>query len=166
MCSSAGDGVHRLARNGKKEGMSRAHEQSQSTPGESNQLSSQRWVERELSGCTFKDKRLARRLRTILTQMASKPGSTIPLACQDWAGTKAAYRFFDNARVDEAEILEGHFRATLGRMPHGTEPVLVIHDTTEFPTSARTSTQSARPQLRSPEGTSTVALASERFAEF
>ena len=35
-----------------------------------------------------------------------------PLACQDGAGTKAAYRFFANERVSEGEILGGHFRAT------------------------------------------------------
>lgn len=101
--------------------MSRGRKHLQDCSEGPNQLTTQRWVEQELSGCTFKDKRLERRLRTLLTQMASRPGGTIPLACQDWAGTKAAYRFFDNARVDEAEILEGHFRATRGRMPHGAE---------------------------------------------
>jgi hypothetical protein len=96
------------------------------------QDASPRWVEQELSGCNFKDKRLERRLRTLLAQLASRPGGSIPLACQDWAATKAAYRFFDNARVDESEILEGHYQATLGRMPPNCEPVLVLHDTTEF----------------------------------
>lgn len=92
----------------------------------------QPWVEQELNGCRFKDKRLERRLRTLLAQLASRPGGSIPLACQDWANTKAAYRFLDNARVDEGEILEGHFQATRSRLPHTTEPVLVLHDTTEF----------------------------------
>jgi len=31
----------------------------------------------------------------------------MPWACQDWANTKAAYRFFANRRVDEATILGG-----------------------------------------------------------
>jgi len=92
----------------------------------------QHWIDRELSGCSFKDKRLARRLRTILAQVAARPGGSIPLACQDWANTKAAYRFFDNARVDEREILGGHFRATHSRLPSGGDPILVLHDTTEF----------------------------------
>ena len=38
-------------------------------------------------------------------------GETIPLACQDWANTKAAYRFFSNDRVSEEDILRGHFDA-------------------------------------------------------
>ncbi|MFA9479326.1 transposase DNA-binding-containing protein [Phycisphaerales bacterium AB-hyl4] len=43
--------------------------------------------------------------------------STSPcrLACQDWAATKAAYRFLDNPRVDESAILAGHFQATRAR---------------------------------------------------
>ena len=39
-------------------------------------------------------------------------GANIPLACQDWANTKGAYRFFSNDRVSEEEILAGHFQST------------------------------------------------------
>jgi hypothetical protein len=112
--------------------MSQAHRWGDEQSGQVDQDAPQRWVEQELSGCSFKDKRLERRLRTLLAQLASRPGGSIPLACQDWAGTKAAYRFFDNSRVDESEILEGHFQATLSRLPQTSEPVLVLHDTTEF----------------------------------
>ncbi len=42
-------------------------------------------------------------------------GESIPYACQDWANTKAAYRFFANSRVEEAETLSGHFSATRAR---------------------------------------------------
>jgi hypothetical protein len=52
--------------------------------------------------------------------------------CQDWANTKAAYRFLDNDRVSEAEILAGHFHATRDRAKATTGPILVLHDTTEF----------------------------------
>ncbi|MGF6313611.1 hypothetical protein ABIB82_007782, partial [Bradyrhizobium sp. i1.8.4] len=52
--------------------------------------------------------------------------------CQDWANTKAAYRFFSNERVSEADILSGHFRSTRERIATAKEPVLVLHDTTEF----------------------------------
>ncbi len=40
---------------------------------------------------------------------------SIPFACQDWANTKAAYRFLDNENVSESEILEGHFQSTAER---------------------------------------------------
>lgn len=42
-------------------------------------------------------------------------GAPLPLACQDWAGTKAAYRFFSNERFREDAILAGHFQATASR---------------------------------------------------
>lgn len=59
-------------------------------------------------------------------------GATIPLACQDWANTKAAYRFFSNSRVSEADIVAGHFQATKERFDASGGTVLVLHDTTEF----------------------------------
>ena len=54
------------------------------------------------------------------------------MACQDWASTKAAYRFFSNERVSEQEILSGHFQATRDRFRVTEGWVLVLHDTTEF----------------------------------
>ena len=54
------------------------------------------------------------------------------MACQDWAGTKAAYRFFSNERMSEEQILRGHFDATQRRFAASDGPILVLHDTTEF----------------------------------
>lgn len=90
------------------------------------------WVDRELAGCDFKDARLGKRFRSLLERLAASPGETIPLVCQDWANTKAAYRFLDNDRVSEAEILAGHFDATRDRAAATDGPILVLHDTTEF----------------------------------
>ena len=90
------------------------------------------WVDRELAGSTFRDKRLGDRLRTLLTQMAGAVGEPLPLACQDWASTKAAYRFLSNDAVSEAEILCGHFEATRDRVAATSGPILVVQDTTEF----------------------------------
>lgn len=90
------------------------------------------WIDDELAGCTFADKRLDKRFRTLVERLSEGIGESIPMACQDWAGTKAAYRFFSNDRVSEAEILSGHFQATRHRF-HATQgTVLVLHDTTEF----------------------------------
>jgi len=92
----------------------------------------ERWFEEELSGCRLGDGRLDRRLRQLVERMEVGFGESIPLACQDWAGTKAAYRFFSNGRVSEDEILRGHFEATRRRFAASDGPVLVLHDTTEF----------------------------------
>jgi Transposase DNA-binding len=90
------------------------------------------WIECELEGCQFADERLGRRLRALLEQMAGAMGESIPFACQDWANTKAAYRFFANDRVSEEEILGGHFRATCGRFAGSGGPIMALHDTSEF----------------------------------
>src|ERR1700742_3236909 len=90
------------------------------------------WVDRELDGGEFPDRRLKRRLGKILGDLGRRVGGTLPAACQDWAATKAAYRFFSNPRVDESIILAGHFAATKARYGGTTGPVLVLHDTTEF----------------------------------
>jgi hypothetical protein len=90
------------------------------------------WFDRELAGCSFADERLKTRLRKLLAQLGSAMGQSIPLVCQDWANAKAAYRFFSNDRVSEADILAGHFQSTHDRMAASDGPVLVLHDTTEF----------------------------------
>ena len=90
------------------------------------------WVDRELGGGEFPDLRLKARLGKILGDLGRRIGGTLPAACQDWAATKAAYRFFSNTRVDEGVILAGHLAATKARFAATTGPILVLHDTTEF----------------------------------
>jgi Transposase DNA-binding/Transposase Tn5 dimerisation domain len=90
------------------------------------------WVEREIAGCEFPDERLKTRFGKLLGELSEKIGAALPAACQDWAATKGAYRFFSNPRVDESVILAGHFAATAARMAAAKGPILVLHDTTEF----------------------------------
>ena len=90
------------------------------------------WIDRELAGCKFADVRLEKRFKILVERLSEGIGETIPMACQDWAGTKAAYRFFANARVSEAEILAGHFQATRDRFQATPGTALVLHDTTEL----------------------------------
>ena len=90
------------------------------------------WIHEEIDGCRFADERLGHRFGKILTNLSTGLGKTLPLACQDWASTKAAYRFLDNSRVDENAILAGHLQATRSRFAHSDGLALVLHDTTEF----------------------------------
>jgi len=92
----------------------------------------QEWIEQEVAAAKLPDARLEKRLQHLVEQMAAGLGRSIPLACQDWAATKAAYRFFSNERICEEQILAGHFEATRERLPQGEAPVLVLHDTAEF----------------------------------
>jgi hypothetical protein len=92
----------------------------------------QDWTEAEVEAASFADARLQRRFAGLLRQLAAGVGSSIPQACGDWAGAKAAYRFLANARVDEADILGGHFAATRERFRACPGVVLLLQDTTEF----------------------------------
>jgi Transposase DNA-binding len=107
-----------------REGRSRALNYSAKEPNN--------WVEQEAGDCEFEDVRLGRRLVSLLGQIGGSVGESIPVACQDWANAKAAYRFFSNERVSEKDILAGHFRATHDRFSANDSVVLVLHDTTEF----------------------------------
>src|ERR1700690_2536691 len=99
------------------------------------------WVDDEIDEKVFRDARLGKRFRELLTRMGGGIGESIPLACQDWANTKAAYRFFANKRVPEGDILSGHFDATRARFDAARGTVLLLQDTTEF------TYQRARPEL-------------------
>jgi Transposase DNA-binding len=91
------------------------------------------WTAHEVDETAFKDLRLGRRFGQLLRQVGDGMGESIPFACQDWANTKAAYRFFANDRVEEGEILSGHFAATRARYDaYEGGTILLIQDTTEF----------------------------------
>ena len=99
---------------------------------QSDQDANPEWIEQELLGGQFGDVRLEKRFRTLLEQLSTGVGESIPLVCQDWANTKAAYRFLSNERVSDAAILAGHFQSTRARCLAEPQPVLILHDTTEF----------------------------------
>lgn len=90
-------------------------------------------IQRELESGAFPDERPGRRLGMILGQLADNgTADSVPMACQDWANTKAAYRFLANDRVTEEDILAGHFRSTRERFGGVGGMVLVLHDTTQL----------------------------------
>jgi len=115
------------------------------------------WFDRELAGCSFVDERLNKRLRKLVAQIGSAMGQSIPLVCQDWASTKAAYRFFSNDRVSEADILAGHFQSTLSAR---LRPMALFLCSMTPPSSAfneRTQRRSGSPRASTAAGTRPVA---------
>lgn len=89
------------------------------------------WASNELGGAELGDHRLASRLVKLAEALASQPDASLPSACETWAATKGAYRFFSNPSVDPAEIVAAHRSATLERI-RGLEWLLVVQDTTYF----------------------------------
>lgn len=90
------------------------------------------WFEKEIEASEFQDARLRKRFGVVLERLWSGIGQTIPFACQDWAATKAAYRFLSNNRVSEQDILSGHFQASAERFKATQGPILILQDTTTF----------------------------------
>lgn len=86
------------------------------------------WASREFGEIDLGDQRLTDRLVNLANKLASSPESPINQACGDWANTKAAYRFFQNERIDEKIILQSHIDNTFERAKEfGT--ILAIQDT-------------------------------------
>ncbi|WP_445818634.1 transposase DNA-binding-containing protein [Bradyrhizobium sp. WU425] len=88
------------------------------------------WIDRETSGCQSRDARLGDRFRC--SRRLEAPSDKVFRSSANWANTKAAYRFFSNDRVSEADILAGHFQSARERTIAAGGPVLVLDDTTQF----------------------------------
>ena len=89
------------------------------------------WVIDEMKSVDLSDKRLNARLQHVLSQLSRHPTASIPAACGGYAETAAAYRFFDNDKVDFDGVLRPHIERTQARI--AAQPVvLLVPDTTEI----------------------------------
>jgi hypothetical protein len=89
------------------------------------------WAAEEFAEVKFGDKRLDARLIKLCDRFSDAPESPINQACLDWAETKAAYRFFQNSKVEVAEMLAGHRCKTAQRIKEH-KTVLALQDTSYF----------------------------------
>ena len=70
----------------------------------SSSLFEYQWCLDEFADVELKDARLNRRCGELAVQLAMQPSEPINHACEDWADTKAAYRFFANEKVTAEEL--------------------------------------------------------------
>jgi hypothetical protein len=89
------------------------------------------WIADEFSGMDLGDERLNKRARILMERLSSKPTASIPMACNGWAETLAAYRFLGNDDVQWEDILSPHWAQTRERM-RAHPVVLCLQDTTEL----------------------------------
>jgi len=73
-------------------------------------------AEQEFEDLDLGDVRRTRRLIKLADDLSAQPTGSIPMTCEGWAETKAAYRLLDNPATDWREILEVHTQRTVGRM--------------------------------------------------
>jgi len=89
------------------------------------------WAEEEFATVALNDVRLNHRCQVLASALEQQPTVPINQACEDWADTKAAYRFMDNPKVSPAALLAPHCQRTVERMKaHAL--VLAVQDTTFF----------------------------------
>jgi hypothetical protein len=88
------------------------------------------WVIEEMNTVQLKDKRLNKRLREVLSQLAGHPTASIPAACGAYAETAAVYRLFDNHKIGWESVLQPHVDATRRRIT-AQRVVVLSQDTTE-----------------------------------
>ena len=91
-------------------------------------ISEYQWCLDEFADVELKDARLNRRCGELAAQLSTQPGGSINRACEDWADTKAAYRFFDNEKVTPEELVKPHQQRTVNRMTEHSI-VLAVQDT-------------------------------------
>lgn len=86
------------------------------------------WAAQEFESADFNDERLKKRLIKLAEDLEKLPEKSIRQACGNWSHTKAAYRFFQNDKVDAQKILASHKAKTIERI-ESHQTVLAIQDT-------------------------------------
>jgi hypothetical protein len=88
------------------------------------------WVVDEMKSADLKDKRLDRRLNSILSDFSERPTASISAACGGYKEMTAAYRFFNNDKVNFDDVLQPHIESAYLRIA-AQQVVLLVPDTTE-----------------------------------
>lgn len=91
----------------------------------------EQWTAVEFADVELNDARLNRRCQELAAALGQQPSAPINQACEDWADTKAAYRFFDNNKATPQGVHAPHQQRTVERMSQHRR-VLAIQDTTFF----------------------------------
>jgi hypothetical protein len=92
-------------------------------------LEAAEWIKKEFQTVDLGDERLNQRLFKVANALYEQPERSINAAIEDWASTKAAYRFFDHPSVNSSALFEPHQKQTIKRVK-SCKRVLAIQDTT------------------------------------
>jgi hypothetical protein len=83
-----------------------------------------KWTENEMVDLDTGDKRLDKRVKTVLEAVAEKPNMAFPQQFQSTAELKACYRLFNSDLISCETILEPHFNKTIKRIQ--SFPVVIL----------------------------------------
>lgn len=90
-----------------------------------------KWVEQELNGIDFGDKRLNKRVLELLEKASKQPQASLNKMFHTRKEVQACYRFFSNNLVNESKIIEPHVNETYKRSSQH-PVVLSLSDTTSL----------------------------------
>jgi hypothetical protein len=99
-------------------------------------------VSSEFDGAELGDDRLGKRLICIAQALESDPAGGFPRAMKSEAELEGLYRFINNGRFSEDDILAPHFERTFARAREANE-VLAIHDSSYFQSAKKGPRQQA-----------------------
>ena len=89
------------------------------------------WIQAELLSADFNELRLNKRFQVIARELSQQPSLPINQASSDWAAAKAAYRFFQNPKVDHEKIISPHILNTALRIK-GHSRVVIVQDSSSI----------------------------------
>ncbi len=90
------------------------------------------WIHQQFAKLDLKDVRLNRRAITIAEACAAHPEKSLPERFEDWAGLKAAYRFFNNPKVTHQALQKSHYQEVIEKARWSEDLVLFIQDGSEL----------------------------------
>jgi hypothetical protein len=92
----------------------------------------QQWIHQQFSKVNMKDARLQKRAVQIAQGCAKHPDKSLSERFEDWAGLKAAYRFFSHPKASHQTLQQPHYRKVLEKARWSEEIVLFIQDGSEL----------------------------------
>ena len=95
-------------------------------------LTAQSFGQTNFANASLGDQRRTKRLVSLVDQMCTRPGGTLPQKFRSPADLQAFYRLMSCDQVTHDSILAAHRAATMEKIEQLEGPVLVIHDTTEL----------------------------------
>ena len=90
------------------------------------------WIYQQFANVDVNDARLQERAVMIARSCAAHPEKSLSGRFEDWAGLKAAYRFFSNPKVSHQALQRPHYQEVLEQARWSEELVLFIQDGSEL----------------------------------
>lgn len=90
------------------------------------------WIQKQFASVGTNDARLQKRAVMIAQACADNPQASLPNRFENWAGIKAAYRFFNNPKATHQTLQQPHYKNVLEEAGSSEGTYLFIQDGSEL----------------------------------